>query len=40
VGIGGWVFVEEGSIEEGVEAMGEVAGGIGSFGKGDEIFEG
>ncbi len=40
VRFGGWVFVEEGSGEERVEAGGEVAGGVGGFGEGDEVVEG
>jgi hypothetical protein len=36
----GGIFVEEGSAEEGVEAVGQVAGGVGGFGESDEIVEG
>lgn len=37
---GGGILVEEGSVEERVEATGEVAGGFGGFGEGDEVVEG
>jgi len=40
VRLSGWVFVEEGSGEERVEAMGKVAVGIGGLGESDEVVEG
>ena len=37
---GGGIVVGERGVEERVEAMGEVAGGVGGMGEGDEIVEG
>ncbi len=37
---GGGIFVEEGSVEERIEASGEVACGVGGFGEGDKVVEG